>query len=333
MKIVKIITINLLLITTVIVLFELILILPKKNRVDCKYVLCNINIKYKDFDNNLIYYYKDKYGLRGRYKELNNIDITLVGGSTIDERYLNLEDTTAEQLELLLNLYQKKKIDVVNAGIDGQSTIGHIWNFNKWFNYLPNFKSKYLIFIIGLNEQYNIDRNINLNENNFLLNFKKFIISNDLLLYKIYKKITFAEDKENNIGHIKRAANYKPMIDNNMNNFEDYKKDQLINNLIELKNHSLSIGSKPIFVTQRSLRWKKQDNIIMSIDNYDYYSFEKNISETIIDFCKANKIICINLFEELSLTEKDTYDLVHLNKIGAKKQALIIFNNIKNISF
>ena len=110
-------------------------------------------------------------------------------------------------------------------------------------------------------------------------------------------------------------------------------KDAIKNNLIKLKNHSQSIGSQPIFVTQRSLRWKKQDNIIMSIDNYDYYSYEKKVSETIINFCKENKIICVNLFEEFSLTESDTYDLVHLNKIGAKKQALIIFNNIKNISF
>lgn len=333
MKIVKIIIINLLLITTVIIIFESVLILLKKNKIDCHYVLCNINIKYKDFDNNLIYYYKDKYGLRGRYKELSDIDITLVGGSTVDERYLNLEDTTAEQLEILFNLNRKKKIDVINAGIDGQSTIGHIWNFNKWFNYLPNFKSKYFIFIIGLNEQYNNDIYNNIEKNDFLFKSKKFIINNDLLLYKIYKKITFAEDKVRAIGHIKRAANYMPIINNNINNFKNYKNDQIINNLIKLKNHSQSIGSQPIFVTQRSLRWKKQDNIIMSIDNYDYYSYEKKVSETIINFCKENKIICVNLFEEFSLTESDTYDLVHLNKIGAKKQALIIFNNIKNISF
>lgn len=332
MKIIKIIIINLLLFTTVIVIFELILILLKNNKIDCAYVLCNINAKYKDFNNNLIYYYKDKYGLRGRYKELSDIDITLVGGSTTDERYLNLEDTTAEQLEILFNL-NRKKIDVINAGIDGQSTIGHIWNFNKWFNYLPNFKSKYFIFIIGLNEGYNNDRYDNIIKNNFLLKFKKFIINNNLLLYKIYKKITFAENKFRTIGHVKRAANYKPIINNNMNNFENYKNDQLINNLIKLKNHSQSIGSQPIFVTQRSLRWKKQDNIIMSIDNHDYYSYEKKVSEIIINFCKENKIICVNLFEEFSLIESDTYDLVHLNKKGTKKQALIIFNNIKNISF
>ncbi len=71
----------------------------------------------------------------------------------------------------------------------------------------------------------------------------------------------------------------------------------------------------------------------MSIDNHDYYSYEKKVSEIIINFCKENKIICVNLFEEFSLIESDTYDLVHLNKKGTKKQALIIFNNIKNISF
>ncbi len=166
-----------------------------------------------------------------------------MGGSTTDERYLNLEDTTAEQLEILFNL-NRKKIDVINAGIDGQSTIGHIWNFNKWFNYLPNFLCIYFIFIIGLNEGYVLGIYDNIIKNNFLLKFKKFIINNNLLLYKIYKKITFAENKFRTIGHVKRAANYKPIINNNMNNFENYKKEEFIINLIKLKNHSQSIGSQ-----------------------------------------------------------------------------------------
>ena len=37
-------------------------------------------------------------------------------------------------------------INFVNAGIDGQSTIGHIWNFNNWFNKIENFKSQYILF-------------------------------------------------------------------------------------------------------------------------------------------------------------------------------------------
>ena len=51
-----------------------------------------------------------------------------MGGSTTDERYLNLNDTWSEQLELNFKK-NNKSIDVVNAGIDGQSSFGHIWNF------------------------------------------------------------------------------------------------------------------------------------------------------------------------------------------------------------
>ena len=43
-----------------------------------------------------------------------------------------------KKLESKLNL-NLNNIDVVNAGIDGQSTYGHIWNFEEWFVKLDNF--------------------------------------------------------------------------------------------------------------------------------------------------------------------------------------------------
>ena len=52
-----------------------------------------------------------------------------------------------------LNIYNDYNIDVVNAGIDGQSTHGHIWNFKFWFNKIPSLKTKYIIFYIGINEK------------------------------------------------------------------------------------------------------------------------------------------------------------------------------------
>ena len=52
-----------------------------------------------------IEYNKDNFGLRGRKNKINEIDILTVGGSTTDERYINLENTWAEKLE---NLFIKK---------------------------------------------------------------------------------------------------------------------------------------------------------------------------------------------------------------------------------
>ena len=99
---------------------------------------------------------------------------------------MNLEDTWAEQLENIFN-DNSKYIDVVNAGIDGQSSFGHIWNLREWINKIDDLKINNIIFYIGINEKeypgrhdLNIDK---VNEDDILnINFKAdigCIISNE----------------------------------------------------------------------------------------------------------------------------------------------------------
>ena len=106
------------------------------------YILCDIKYIYENklYDPfNDVTYERDIFGLRGRYKDLNKIDIIVVGGSTTDERLLNLEDTWVEKLEKNFNLNQKIEIDFVNAGVDGQSSVGPLWNFVNWFKKVENW--------------------------------------------------------------------------------------------------------------------------------------------------------------------------------------------------
>ena len=54
-----------------------------------------------------------------------------------------------------LNTLLKKRgynFQIINAGIEGQSTFGHIYNFKHWFPKLKNFSPKLYIFYIGLND-------------------------------------------------------------------------------------------------------------------------------------------------------------------------------------
>ena len=51
--------------------------------------------------NKKIIYHRDEYGFRGRRKDINNIDVLAIGGSTTDERFLKLDDTWTEKLEKL----------------------------------------------------------------------------------------------------------------------------------------------------------------------------------------------------------------------------------------
>ena len=41
---------------------------------------------------------------------------------------------------------------IANAGVSGQSTIGHIRNFEVWFPQVENLRPKYILFYIGVND-------------------------------------------------------------------------------------------------------------------------------------------------------------------------------------
>ena len=339
MKIIKLILINFSIFIACVLLLEFSIIKFNKNKIKCSYVLCNYNVTYK----NTLYeplgninYKKDKFGFRGRIKDVSEIDVLVFGGSTTDERYLNLNHTWTEQLELLLN-QSNYKIDIVNAGIDGQSTFGHIWNFKHWINKIDDFKTKYVFFYIGINDSIHhglFDLNIKNYKNLSLKNKIKFNIkNNNAFIYGIYKsflkiKIIFGLDI--NPGHNKKIIdhdNYQPMDKINYK-FDDIFKEKYRANIKELTELSRKIGAEPVFITQRTLRWFKEKDKIFNYGNRDHYKFEIFRRNIIMEYCKENNLLCIDLFDKLNLQYNDTYDLVHLTPKGSFKVAKIIHNQI-----
>lgn len=331
LKNIKIILINSILIFIFYVLIEILsgdLILKKKK---CSYILCNANYNYttdlyteKKID---ITYIKDESGFRGRTKSLDKIDILVIGGSTTDERYLNISDTWSEKLEKLF-FNESVNIDVVNAGIDGQSTFGHIWNFENWFTKIENLKVRYVIFYIGINEKQIPGRHdLDISKVKYPKKILYLLKYNNGLTSKIFellikKKIT---DKAN-VAHSKnRAPIYvKPYYK------IDYKFEVLAKNVENLINLTKDFGAEPIFITQKSLRWKIENDKIYSISkNENYYLKEKKISKIILNKCRQFKIICVDGFSKFKLDINDTYDLVHTSPSGSAKIANFIFNDIK----
>ena len=106
MKWLKIILINFFIILFGIISLELVFgkwIFNKSQQIECFYVLCYSNTSFKhnlySKDKIVTKYTKDKYGLRNRFKNVDKIDILLVGGSTTDQRYLDNEHTWGNVLE------------------------------------------------------------------------------------------------------------------------------------------------------------------------------------------------------------------------------------------
>ena len=100
-----------------------------------------------------VVYTRDRWGLRGHYESTGDIDIITMGGSATDQRYIpdgqTWQDVIAREFAA-----EGKKVTVVNAGIDGQSTYGHLKNLDWWFPAIPGLKVKYVLYYIGSNDIY-----------------------------------------------------------------------------------------------------------------------------------------------------------------------------------
>jgi hypothetical protein len=99
----------------------------------------------------IVHYSRDRFGLRGRYDGPAAIGILAVGGSTTNEMYVSDGETWTDRLAARFRA-ANIPVNVVNAGAEGQSTVGHLHNFDAWFPLIPGLKFRYLLAYVGVND-------------------------------------------------------------------------------------------------------------------------------------------------------------------------------------
>ena len=284
--------------------------------------------------NHAAMYRKDEFGFRGDYQNISNVKIITVGGSTTDERWID-ENLTWSHLfqKKLENSYTNFK--VANAGTMGQSTIGHLKNFEIWFNQIPNLNPEYFIYYIGINDsilllkaldKYKDKRNYN--DADTLVSEKLFerqsrYLKNNSIFYKMFKLIEgyFTARKYGAIHFTTTWKNKKEFrsIQINPQNkvavqfLTDYKK-----RLEKIKKKTNKYNSTTILVTQKV----HKDHFLSNALNV--------INTETKNFCISSEVICFTLDEIIDFDfEKDFYDGVHTRPSGNKKIAEYLFYEIK----
>ena len=339
----KIILINLLIFFLILAIFELFLGKWFKN--DFKYKLSserNIDRVYKlnfEYHKGTSHYIKNNYGFRINNDDTNfnpsTIDIVFAGGSTINQKFINFDDTIVGILAK-----KNKNLKMANSGVDGMSIKGHINSFKFWFNKIKNLKPKYFIYLLGINDRYLIEKyafrdNVdNLEESSFKGNLREYLESNSFfytrgrklksLLYLKYKleigtkkvklnHVYLDRDKNEFISYEEVKKNFTKLNKNKKIKYLEFEKWYL-NQLKILTDLIYKVDALPIFITQTT--------------GYGH-SFESFIvARTIIKHCNINNLPCLNLAKDLNLKYEDFYDEIHLNIIGSKKMAEYIYANI-----
>lgn len=97
-------------------------------------------------------YTRDVLGLRGPCKDIHQVNILTIGGSTTDQRFIGDGLTWQDQLQKELKQLSHPNTCIANAGVDGHSTFGHIESFNTWFSKIPSLKPQLVLLYVGIND-------------------------------------------------------------------------------------------------------------------------------------------------------------------------------------
>ena len=304
-----------------------------------------------EWNDDKIVYSRDKWGLRGNYPSTNRINILTVGGSTTDQHYISDGYTFQD---IMQNRFRKnnKEVFIVNAGVDGQSTYGHILNFRDWFPKISGLKVDYVLFYVGINDFYIEHKNsyddLILQDENL-----KTLIKSKSVLYDLYRLIqglisANAYGLNHNLSNEINEFSFSNWVSNPyLNNHFDLMEDKLKSYEIRLNilcDETYKIGAKPIFVSQSSRRTYDYLNgkIIgipflenldgNKINGLDYRVMIKMMNASLKKVSNNRDAIFIDLENELEFDLKnDFYDNSHNTPLGSKKIGNYLYEKTKDL--
>ena len=235
-------------------------------------------------------YKRNYYGFRGEELNPEDIKMLLIGGSTAEERYKPEKFTITGYLnESLKN--NNFNLKIINAGIEGQSTRGHINNFKHWFPKIKKLSPKYVIFYVGINDaivDFNNDSTKSVLMDGWVKNPSKLEAFRDnfksrSLLYdhirkikhKYYagnekKRVIYDFNFTNKDGTFKKKFEYlsydqKLKIYNVSNLSKKYENriKYYLDNIDKLSNYTKSMGAIPIFINQEMSQGEISDKLFI----------------------------------------------------------------------
>ncbi|MDA0990795.1 MAG: SGNH/GDSL hydrolase family protein [Verrucomicrobia bacterium] len=309
----------------------------------------SLHLQIKDLypdDDDTITYTRDAYGLRGFFDDPAEIDVLTVGGSTTDQRYITDGKTWQDILEQRFQA-DGRRVVVANAGLDGQSTYGHIKNFDWWFPNIPGLQPHTVLFYIGINDFYKdpghgYDRVVQTKRT------LRQIFRENSIIYQVLRTLKgiYEAEVKNQIGHYRIDFAQQAMTTQPLQ--QDY--DALMTERLRAYGERLTVllqraremGAEPIVVTQPFHKYRLRNGRIkahsMEIDydghavnGVDRYAMMRKLDAVTLRVCESNNVRCIDLAGEDLWDDNDYYDYTHMTPSGAKKVGDYLYEHLKTV--
>lgn len=304
----------------------------------------------------VIEYHRDEHGLRGLYDDPANIDILTVGGSTTNEILIDEGKTWSDQLAKAFAEAGRPMV-VVNAGVDGQSTVGHLKVFELWFPRIPDFHPRYVLAYIGINDLSHFMTNLPPNKWELMTEqnktLKQFLANNSAIygLYRTIKGMIRARDAM--LVHSTRNEDFEwrepalqPDVAAEERRLAPYL-DAYAKRIRLLMRHIRDLDAQPIIVTQHTGHYRLAGERVLgrvlkedwrdpwagkvkkagTVDLGPYAALMAHNRRAMLT-CRVEGGICIDVSHDLVFEPDDFYDLVHTTPKGSEKVARFLFEHL-----
>jgi GDSL-like Lipase/Acylhydrolase family len=297
-------------------------------------------------------YRRDRFGLRGRYDRPSNIDILTVGGSTTDQFYLDEGETYQDRLAQRFAA-DGRTVSVVNAGADGQTTVGHLRAMDEWFPLIPNFRPRFILAYIGLNDseldavdRTAFERGDRIGSAGIVPYIKRrsaiYLLYTTIWGVKIAREARLGHGQARVIGQDASGASLWREVDPaSIPAAGDERQAQRLaeyaERVTELVRRIRGFGAEAILVTQSKADYRVRDGRVFgrpradgTIDTGSYAKMAA-FNRTTLETCRALGAICVDLGGELWFDDLDYYDTVHATPRGAAKIGAYLHERLKGL--
>lgn len=293
--------------------------------------------------NPVIKYSRDQYGLRGSYGTPADIDILTVGGSTTDQRYIRDGETWQDVLQARFR-EAGVAVAVANAGVDGQSTYGHIKDFEWWFPTIPDLEPDYVLFYVGLNDFHKQEGSSydgvadtgwkqKVKDNSAVWNAGRTL--RNAYVAMVVKKIGHRSLDFGKVDwtHDALQTDYA---------FMDTRLHEYAGRLRVLADMTHALGGKPIFVSQISRNYRVTPDGVegssdispyddREINGVDFYHMMRRLDAVMEAVAIEKSALYVDLARHDGWVDADFYDFAHMTPQGARKLGDLLYAALKDV--
>ncbi|CAA7622728.1 GDSL-type esterase/lipase family protein [Magnetospirillum sp. UT-4] len=271
-------------------------------------------------------YRRDRWALRGAGVDPAKVTILTIGGSTTNQLFLPDEQTWQAVAEREFRAQGRDDVVVANAGIDGQSTVGHIKSLEDWFPAIPNLRPRFVLAYVGLNDVHVSGAWIDdLRHPDPIKRFRQ----RSAIIRAWGKVAGILKARQAKLTH--HRVDYagvewtdtpaEPDFSAGPNSTPEAYKARL-KRMAQLIHE---MGAVPVLVTQPRGDYRVVDGKVLGVastegrNGVDNYRLLARFNQATREVCRDEGLLCLDLARELTFETGDFYDLLHTSPSGSEK--------------